>query len=101
MTQTEKKISNFNSIKVRLERISAYGASDAGGFQFHKGAIRTSICLYVRLSYVDFNSIKVRLELLPSKRKADFLPNFNSIKVRLEQEIPIEDAKKIDVISIP
>ena len=38
---TLPKISYFNSIKVRLERIQQAGFNAALLFQFHKGAIRT------------------------------------------------------------
>ena len=35
--------SNFNSIKVRLERTVQRSFESSGRFQFHKGAIRTCI----------------------------------------------------------
>ena len=34
--------SYFNSIKVRLERLTAFVNKDSAIFQFHKGTIRTS-----------------------------------------------------------
>ena len=56
---------NFNSIKVRLERVYPWASN--------------------RMCLADFNSIKVRLELnLPLTHAGD-LPYFNSIKVRLER----------------
>ena len=36
------EMSNFNSIKVRLERKIGYANADAKTFQFHKSAIRTT-----------------------------------------------------------
>ena len=53
---------NFNSIKVRLELAYAIGLLLAFLFQFHKGTIRTNCILPVTVLGVDFNSIKVRLE---------------------------------------
>ena len=53
----------FNSIKVRLELIGSLTASHGLKFQFHKGAIRTRRKERKGQSNVYFNSIKVRLEL--------------------------------------
>ena len=41
MTKIERKIYNFNSIKVRLERKSGFSFTAPTLFQFHKGTIRT------------------------------------------------------------
>ena len=72
---------------MRLERITNEEQSRVRIlFQFHKGAIRTSIeQAYVKTAN-NFNSIKVRLEHKTGEAMslADF--NFNSIKVRLELE---------------
>ena len=99
--------SNFNSIKVRLELASSDIRMDsATSFQFHKGAIRTSITFRseeacrifqfhkgairtlkeaVRLApCLNFNSIKVRLEHTTLRIRRTVTANFNSIKVRLE-----------------
>ena len=76
---------NFNSIKVRLERIVGFLVPSLFGiFQFHKGTIRTiyPILDYPNIAY--FNSIKVRLEQLKTAETATQQANFNSIKVRLE-----------------
>ena len=98
--------SYFNSIKVRLELACFLCPRSAVLFQFHKGTIRTGI---VRLLHLDvekfqfhkgtirtvrrllyqywrlnFNSIKVRLELDIVVRQRKELYDFNSIKVRLE-----------------
>ena len=56
--------SDFNSIKVRLEQEpDRLSFQSLPIFQFHKGAIRTSLStVKVTLTY-NFNSIKVRLEL--------------------------------------
>ena len=56
---------NFNSIKVRLERI-----------------LRTSH----KVVEIDFNSIKVRLEHYEGMENFWQWTNFNSIKVRLEHD---------------
>ena len=76
--------SNFNSIKVRLERFTYPANSLSSLFQFHKGTIRTFIMVLFLYSLFDFNSIKVRLEREPITIPC--LPSiyFNSIKVRLE-----------------
>ena len=79
-------------------------------FQFHKGTIRTGILFFqVLASCMRFNSIKVRLELLPSLGRTKSVwfqfhkgtirthscrisslsvSSFNSIKVRLEPRRP-------------
>ena len=41
LMDNSKNKSNFNSIKVRLERSVVTGDLSASAFQFHKGAIRT------------------------------------------------------------
>ena len=97
---------DFNSIKVRLEPMPEKKAVGRPQFQFHKGAIRTSVRLLSLLSPVNFNSIKVRLELLQvlmllqmvclfqfhkgairtslQSNQRWAMTYFNSIKVRLE-----------------
>ena len=55
--------SHFNSIKVRLERFLFESLPLSPSFQFHKGTIRTYINLTVCTIIINFNSIKVRLEL--------------------------------------
>ena len=56
-------IAYFNSIKVRLERMTEQSeAETAQEFQFHKGAIRTLLRSRCSLRPSHFNSIKVRLE---------------------------------------
>ena len=56
---------NFNSIKVRLEPgITAANVRSIEAFQFHKGTIRTAAVAALMFHQKDFNSIKVRLELL-------------------------------------
>ena len=54
--------SNFNSIKVRLERTKIISISVRIKFQFHKGTIRTKQQYHKNYHHADFNSIKVRLE---------------------------------------
>ena len=53
---------SFNSIKVRLEPITADTKRCTSRFQFHKGAIRTVVSSYRDDILKSFNSIKVRLE---------------------------------------
>ena len=56
-------------------------------FQFHKGAIRTMQEFIENcLTLENFNSIKVRLELVFYCTPFDSMKNFNSIKVRLEPD---------------
>ena len=57
-----KSENNFNSIKVRLERNEQANYKASPIFQFHKGAIRTSISKLEITVLLYFNSIKVRLE---------------------------------------
>ena len=61
----------FNSIKVRLERLTTFVNKDSAIFQFHKGTIRTELERSISLASSYFNSIKVRLE-----RFTLFLPSF-------------------------
>ena len=75
---------NFNSIKVRLEPRSSSYSAGAGRFQFHKGAIRTAERVAGYKSKGNFNSIKVRLELVNVFCYFFRCSDFNSIKVRLE-----------------
>ena len=44
------RLSNFNSIKVRLRLAASEGVQVACGFQFHKGTIKTSGCIRGRAS---------------------------------------------------
>ena len=55
---------DFNSIKVRLEHTQVLNMTSSASFQFHKGAIRTGVVYIDSLTADNFNSIKVRLELL-------------------------------------
>ena len=54
-------------------------------FQFHKGTIKTAFNQKPTRYSSDFNSIKVRLKLLPQARVYKMFLDFNSIKVRLKQ----------------
>ena len=99
----------FNSIKVRLEpyfwhktvpsrnefqfhkgairtSLASLRCSRLLTFQFHKGAIRTSRTMIMSTSISYFNSIKVRLEPGARPHWGRAHGNFNSIKVRLEPE---------------
>ena len=55
------------------------------GFQFHKGTIRTPDRVVSSLTFLGFNSIKVRLEHKAPFNFAAVTKGFNSIKVRLER----------------
>ena len=82
----KREFPNFNSIKVRLEPMFALDSFCCLSiFQFHKGAIRTTLAVDKLEEIEYFNSIKVRLEPASLElAQADF-ENFNSIKVRLER----------------
>ena len=67
---------NFNSIKVRLELDTDPIIVDAHIFQFHKGAIRTTSSALVTVYLADFNSIKVRLELAFTQKHIDPFTTF-------------------------
>ena len=53
---------DFNSIKVRLELVTAGDFKKVVEFQFHKGTIRTQKIILFLPCLPHFNSIKVRLE---------------------------------------
>ena len=53
-------------------------------FQFHKGTIRTALTLKLIRIFLNFNSIKVQLELTPRDVLQRYDLHFNSIKVQLE-----------------
>ena len=81
-------LTNFNSIKVRLEPLFSLGRDTLTEFQFHKGTIRTyqfpqkmsTDCLF------QFHKGTIRTSsFLVSSRN---LTHFNSIKVRLEHQFP-------------
>ena len=55
------RLSNFNSIKVRLRLAASEGVQVACGFQFHKGTIKTDSFACNQDNDHNFNSIKVRL----------------------------------------
>ena len=57
-------MSHFNSIKVRLEPLPNELTALGSLFQFHKGTIRTKYAESRESAADDFNSIKVRLELI-------------------------------------
>ena len=103
-------LSYFNSIKVRLEHYFNGVLPTPQLFQFHKGAIRTSIRLALqtlipsfqfhkgairtlnyasaRAAYANFNSIKVRLEPypLPLMQRYDFLFQFHKGAIRTKYQ---------------
>ena len=94
-------LSNFNSIKVRLERINGLG-SIAGAllFQFHKGTIRTNIDAQAIDMFIEFQFHKgtIRTHRCRLTTMKGFY--FNSIKVRLERNF-LPDTNKDFTISIP
>ena len=69
-------------------------------FQFHKGTIRTATLEVIHTKFLDFNSIKVQLELLLLFPVLPLMINFNSIKVQLEHINPQVNSNLAD-ISIP
>ena len=70
-------------------------------FQFHKGTIRTMVDLAsLTKDNIDFNSIKVRLELISFIFLILISVYFNSIKVRLEQGFALLRRARV-LISIP
>ena len=75
----------FNSIKVRLEQATGERNETERTFQFHKGAIRTLRADAQTIREINFNSIKVRLELTYDDDHLPLFSYFNSIKVRLER----------------
>ena len=102
-------LTNFNSIKVRLEPLFSLGRDTLTEFQFHKGTIRTyqfpqkmsTDCLFqfhkgtirtediylfyfVRLFQFHKGTIRTSSFLVSSRN----LTHFNSIKVRLEHQFP-------------
>ena len=67
-------------------------AKDASSlFQFHKGTIRTCFVWISHNTLGNFNSIKVRLELVKDSVVKSETSNFNSIKVRLEPGVEQQD----------
>ena len=76
-------LTNFNSIKVRLEPLFSLGRDTLTEFQFHKGTIRTSSFLVSSRNLTHFNSIKVRLEhQFPQKMSTDCLFQFHKGTIR-------------------
>ena len=59
---------NFNSIKVRLKPQTDKRTSVFIRFQFHKGTIKTEVDTFLHLIYGHFNSIKVRLKLIITRK---------------------------------
>ncbi len=78
-------LTNFNSIKVRLELMQDELPLKSSVFQFHKGTIRTSYPRMREGPYLQFQFHKgtIRTNHLP--KSVQWRTNFNSIKVRLEQ----------------
>ena len=75
---------DFNSIKVRLEHGSGSWVMISARFQFHKGAIRTRDpdCVRAKPHQFQFHKGAIRTLLLRNGRRLHL--DFNSIKVRLE-----------------
>ena len=77
-------LSYFNSIKVRLEHYFNGVLPTPQLFQFHKGAIRTSIRLALQTLIPSFQFHKGAIRTLNYASARAAYANFNSIKVRLE-----------------
>ena len=74
----------FNSIKVRLERLVLFPVLFYPSFQFHKGTIRTLLRYFFYLLAKEFQFHKGTIRTNPYPTLCRRLVNFNSIKVRLE-----------------
>ena len=77
-------ITNFNSIKVRLEPAGLNPYLMMNGFQFHKGTIRTLKILLKVIIYALFQFHKGTIRTTLYALTFLAILNFNSIKVRLE-----------------
>ena len=77
-------IQNFNSIKVRLKPQMKCLMGSCETFQFHKGTIKTNVCVFDGTASLHFNSIKVRLKHDDTSVVFLYSHHFNSIKVRLK-----------------
>ena len=89
-------LSDFNSIKVRLE--PKYGADEEGWrmlFQFHKGTIRTDNSPHTKTLYREFQFHKGTIRTRRRRCAPMLEMNFNSIKVRLELEALVSAATSI------
>ena len=80
----------FNSIKVRLDQAQHRKLSDADEFQFHKGTIRPVRQAKLNRQLDHFNSIKVRLDQLSVIWFIWCNWHFNSIKVRLDHSLCVD-----------
>mgnify|MGYP005889650579 CR=1 FL=1 len=77
---------DFNSIKVRLERIERCAACAVGAlFQFHKGTIRTGLTLLTDSNTPWFQFHKGTIRTIGITIIGISFKYFNSIKVRLER----------------
>ena len=79
---------HFNSIKVRLRRISTPAVGQLLVFQFHKGSIKTLNGLAARRRYLNFNSIKVRLRPCHLQIPAALIP-FQFHKGSIKTDVPL------------
>ena len=89
-SNTRRQRAYFNSIKVRLEQL---GVDDTLGFevfQFHKGTIRTGSGVKLSLFLVKFQFHKGTIRTKTFTVGEPGLVNFNSIKVRLELSVQIQ-----------
>ena len=77
-------LSDFNSIKVRLEQSTVLSISLYQKFQFHKGTIRTAEIYEYERNITRFQFHKGTIRTLLNNLMFIVQPNFNSIKVRLE-----------------
>ena len=91
-------ISDFNSIKVRLERSVRCDDSRLATFQFHKGTIRTKHRIHNITSNLHFNSIKVRLEPRNSNLPLDAVKfQFHKGTIRTQKLMREEGISKISI----
>ena len=78
------KFLDFNSIKVRLEQLLVKFTDSTFKFQFHKGAIRTFVTLWELSNNPLFQFHKGAIRTVCLLLQLILHTNFNSIKVRLE-----------------
>ena len=96
-----RRLGHFNSIKVRLEPYRPSGLpAILTEFQFHKGTIRTQAPRRALSFYTQFQFHKGTIRTVPHLVGTAWYLDFNSIKVRLE----LQQRKRANItmpISIP
>ena len=89
---------NFNSIKVRLELPNLLLLRRLSRFQFHKGTIRTPMPLVSQNLQAHFNSIKVRLEPRCKFSLRHYLIfQFHKGTIRTDNDIDYDEYSEISI----